>query len=53
MSKKDYELIARLLKQANASEELIRSFAYALREGNRAFKIERFLQACTPTEHAQ
>lgn len=54
MSKRDYELIAQIIREMDncdgASEALARKFAYAFRERNRAFNIDKFLAACKRKE---
>lgn len=57
MTKKDYELLAGVVRDWRAdlfgtqsqtdADTLARSLAYALREGNRRFDIDRFLHACS------
>lgn len=42
MNKKDYELIARALKEANASENIIKCIADALQKDNPRFVYRKF-----------
>lgn len=46
MTKKDFELIAALLKATYASEAMAKEFADALRATNKQFNRDKFLRAC-------
>jgi hypothetical protein len=53
MTRKDFELIARVIKAQRAPhndsatlDELTREFAYALEETNPRFDTHRFIEAC-------
>jgi hypothetical protein len=46
MTRKDFELIARVLKARQASAELIRDFAEELRATNKQFNRDKFIRAC-------
>ena len=46
MTRKDYIRIAEVLKEGQASEGLVKSFAQMLKADNARFDIERFKVAC-------
>ena len=46
MTRKDFNLIAQVLKQNNAPSALVHDFAEALAKTNPGFDSERFVKAC-------
>ena len=48
MTRKDYEKIAEVLREGNASEGLIDGFAHMLKADNTRFDTGRFKVACKP-----
>ena len=46
MTRKDFNLIAQVLKQSNAPLELVSNFAQELAKTNPGFDSERFVKAC-------
>ena len=48
MTRRDFELIAGVLRETNATPEQAQAFASALAATNPRFDRERFLSACQP-----
>jgi hypothetical protein len=53
LTRKDFELIAGVLKQSEAPEDTITLFADILRYENRNFNREKFIAAATPKTDAE
>ena len=50
MTRKDFELIAEVLRESKANDGVIQAFADALRYTNPAFDKKRFVGACKEGE---
>lgn len=53
MSKRDYEKVARVLRETDASRHTVVSMASALAEDNERFNVERFINASTKHTHTK
>ena len=46
MSRKDYQLIAEVLRAQKASASIIEAFCFAIGQANKAFDANKFRKAC-------